>query len=190
MGVKANFILSMAALIIAIVACVLGVRLSFFQPTPLSEEKTPAMTEEKTKTYTTEEKVKKKIVEEIEGGKMTEVGILWAVLALIAFLAAYYVQIINRLFDIEPKDKRRTAKYYWTRTLLSWMVVSLFFAIFTIALKVCFLPLIYRRVVIIAFLVSQGLHVFVFLWSYGTDLIGKAKTREGYWEDGIYVESE
>jgi uncharacterized protein (UPF0179 family) len=45
----------------AIVGCVLAVRLSFFQPAPLSEEKVTAVSEEKTKTYVTEEKVKKVI---------------------------------------------------------------------------------------------------------------------------------
>ena len=57
MGVKMNFVLSIVALVIAIVGCVLAVRLSFFQPTPLSEEKVTAMIEEKTKAYITEEKV-------------------------------------------------------------------------------------------------------------------------------------
>jgi|GEM_PF-2866986 len=58
MGVKMNFVLPIVALVIAIVACVLAVRLSFFQPAPLSEEKVSVMIEEKTKTYITEEKVK------------------------------------------------------------------------------------------------------------------------------------
>jgi len=58
MGVKMNFVLSIVALVIAIVGCVLVVRLSFFQPAPLSEEKVSALIEEKTKTYITEEKVK------------------------------------------------------------------------------------------------------------------------------------
>ena len=57
MGVKMNFVLPIVALVIAIVACVLAVRLSFFQPAPLSEEKVSVMIEEKTKTYITEEKV-------------------------------------------------------------------------------------------------------------------------------------
>ncbi|MEA1965166.1 MAG: YbhB/YbcL family Raf kinase inhibitor-like protein, partial [Candidatus Aerophobetes bacterium] len=39
MGTKANFVLSIVALVIAIVGCVLAVRVSFFQPAPLSEEK-------------------------------------------------------------------------------------------------------------------------------------------------------
>jgi len=63
MGVKTNFILSIVALVIAIVGCTLAIRLSFFQPTPLSEEKVAAIIEEKTKTYITEERVKE-IVEE------------------------------------------------------------------------------------------------------------------------------
>jgi len=121
---------------------------------------------------------------------MNQVGIIWAVLALITFLAGYYVQIINRLVDIQPRDKRRRAKYYWTRKWLSWMVVFLFIAVFTIALRICFLPPIYRYVVIGSFLISQIIHVVVFLRSYGWDLIGKAKTRGGYWKDGIYIESE
>ena len=58
MGVKMNFVLSIVALVIAIVGCVLALRLSFFQPTPLSKEKVTAMIEEKTKTYVTEDKVK------------------------------------------------------------------------------------------------------------------------------------
>ncbi|GAI09095.1 unnamed protein product [marine sediment metagenome] len=52
MGVKMNFVLSIVALIIAIVGCVLAVRLSFFQPAPLSEEKS--------KTYVTEGKEEEK----------------------------------------------------------------------------------------------------------------------------------
>jgi len=57
-GVKMNFVLSIVALVIAIVGCVLAVRLSFFGPAPLTEEKALALIEEKTKTYITEEKVK------------------------------------------------------------------------------------------------------------------------------------
>ncbi|MBA7492453.1 hypothetical protein ES702_03003 [subsurface metagenome] len=63
MGVKMNFVLSIVALVIAIVGCVLAVRVSFLGPAPLSEEKVLALIEEKTKTYVTEEKVKE-IVEE------------------------------------------------------------------------------------------------------------------------------
>ncbi len=122
---------------------------------------------------------------------MNEVGIVWAVLALITFLAGYYVQIINRLLDIAPDNKRRRAKYYWTRTWLSWMIVFLFIAVFTIALNIWFVPPIYRHVVIGSFLISQIIHVIVFLRSYGWDLIGKAKSREGYYrEDDTYVEPE
>jgi 16S rRNA A1518/A1519 N6-dimethyltransferase RsmA/KsgA/DIM1 with predicted DNA glycosylase/AP lyase activity len=58
MGAKMNFVLSIVTLVIAIVGCVLAVRLSFFGPAPLSEDKVAAMIEEKTKTYVTEEKVK------------------------------------------------------------------------------------------------------------------------------------
>jgi len=58
MGVKMNLVFSIVALVIAIVGCVLAVRLSFFGPAPLSEEKVLALIEEKTKTYITEEKVK------------------------------------------------------------------------------------------------------------------------------------
>ena len=58
MRVKMNFVLPIIALVIAIVGCVLVVRLSFFQAAPLSEEKVSALIEEKTKTYITEEKVK------------------------------------------------------------------------------------------------------------------------------------
>ncbi len=57
MGVKMNLTLSIVALVIAIVGCVLAVRLTL-QPAPLSEEKAAALIEEKTKTYVTEEKVK------------------------------------------------------------------------------------------------------------------------------------
>jgi len=53
-----NFVFSIVALVIAIVGCVLALRLFFFQPTPLSKEKVTAMIEEKTKTYVTEDKVK------------------------------------------------------------------------------------------------------------------------------------
>lgn len=63
MGLKMNFVLSIVALVIAIVACVLAVQLFFFRAAPLSEEKVSVMIEEKTKTYVTEEKVKG-IVEE------------------------------------------------------------------------------------------------------------------------------
>ncbi|MCK4419367.1 hypothetical protein KAV79_06135 [Candidatus Aerophobetes bacterium] len=62
MGVKMNFGLSIVALVIAIVGCVLAVRLTL-QPAPLSEEKAITLIDEKTKIYITEEKVKE-IVEE------------------------------------------------------------------------------------------------------------------------------
>jgi len=58
MGVKMNFVLSIVALVIAIVGCVLAVRVSFLGLAPLSEEKVLALIEEKTKTYITEEKAK------------------------------------------------------------------------------------------------------------------------------------
>jgi len=61
MGVKMNFVLSIVALVIAIVGCALAVRVSFFQPAPLTEKKVIAMIEKKA--YITEEKAKK-IVEE------------------------------------------------------------------------------------------------------------------------------
>jgi len=62
MGVKMNFGLSTVALVIAIVGCVLAVRLTL-QPAPLSEEKAITLIDEKTKTYVTEEEVGE-IVEE------------------------------------------------------------------------------------------------------------------------------
>ena len=58
MGVKMNFVLSIVALVIAIAGCVLAVRVSFFGPAPLTEEKAIVLIEEKTKIYITEEKVK------------------------------------------------------------------------------------------------------------------------------------
>lgn len=57
MGVKMNFVLYIVALVIAIVGCVLAVRLTL-QPAALSEEKAITLIDEKTKTYVTEEKVK------------------------------------------------------------------------------------------------------------------------------------
>ena len=60
-----NSILSITALVIAIVGCVLIIRASFFRPAPLSEEKVSAMIEEKTKTFVTKEKVKGIIKEAI-----------------------------------------------------------------------------------------------------------------------------
>lgn len=59
MGVKINFVFSIVALAVAIVGCVLAARLTFFQPAHLSEENVTALIEEETKTYVTEEKVKK-----------------------------------------------------------------------------------------------------------------------------------
>ncbi len=63
MKVKTNFVLPIVAVVIAIVGCILAIRVSFFQPAPVSEERLSAMIEEKTRTYVTEESVKK-IVEE------------------------------------------------------------------------------------------------------------------------------
>jgi len=65
MGAKMNCGLSIVALVIAIVGCVLAVRLTL-QPAPLSEEKAITLIDEKTKTYVTEEKV-----EEIVEGAIT-----------------------------------------------------------------------------------------------------------------------
>ena len=66
MGVRMNFVLSVVALVIAIVGCLLAVRLTL-QPAPLGEEKVSAVVEEKTKTFVTEEKVK----EIVEGAVAT-----------------------------------------------------------------------------------------------------------------------
>jgi hypothetical protein len=65
MAVKMNFVLSIVALVIAIVGCVLAVRLSFFQPTPLSEEKVTAMIETSMENKVTEERVLEIIKERI-----------------------------------------------------------------------------------------------------------------------------
>jgi len=62
MGAKMNCGLSIVALVIAIVGCVLAVRLTL-QPAPLSEEKAITLIDEKTETYVTEEEVEE-IVEE------------------------------------------------------------------------------------------------------------------------------
>ncbi len=66
MGVRMNFVVSVVALVIAIVGCLLAVRLTL-QPAPLSEERVSAVVEEKTKTFVTEEKVK----EIVEGAVAT-----------------------------------------------------------------------------------------------------------------------
>jgi len=66
MGVKTNFVLSIAALVIAIVGCVLVVRLFFPESPPLSEERVSVLIEEKTRTYITEEKIKE-IFEQLMG---------------------------------------------------------------------------------------------------------------------------
>ncbi|UCG94593.1 MAG: hypothetical protein JSW13_02215 [Candidatus Aerophobus sp.] len=65
MGVKMNFVLSIVALVIAIVGCVLAVRVSFFQPALLSEEKVIAMIETSMKNRVTEERVLEIIKEKI-----------------------------------------------------------------------------------------------------------------------------
>ena len=66
MGARMNFVVSVVALVIAIVGCLLAVRLTL-QPAPLSEEKVSAIVEEKTRTFVTEEKVK----EIVEGAVAT-----------------------------------------------------------------------------------------------------------------------
>ncbi len=58
MGMKVNFVVSIVALVIAIVGCALAVRLSFFQLAPISKEQVTAMVEEKIKPYVSEEKIK------------------------------------------------------------------------------------------------------------------------------------
>lgn len=65
MEVKMNFVLSVVALVIAIVGCVLAVRLSFFQPAPLTEEKVTAMIETSIENRVTEERVLEIIKEKI-----------------------------------------------------------------------------------------------------------------------------
>ena len=68
MGVKTNYVLSIVALVIAIVGCLLAVRLTL-QPAPLSEEKVSAVVEDKTKTFVTEEKVKEIVGAAVAGLK-------------------------------------------------------------------------------------------------------------------------
>lgn len=65
MGVKMNFVLSIVALVIAIVGCVLAVRVSFFRPTPLTEEKVKTMIETSIENRVTEERVLEIIKEKI-----------------------------------------------------------------------------------------------------------------------------
>jgi len=60
-----NFVLSIVALVIAIVGCVLAVRVSFFQPVPLSEEKVKTMIETSIENRVTEERVLEIIKEKI-----------------------------------------------------------------------------------------------------------------------------
>ena len=66
MGMKTNFVLSIIALVIAIIGCAVAVRLFFAQPTSLTEDRILTLIEGKTKPYITEDKVKK-IVEERVG---------------------------------------------------------------------------------------------------------------------------
>ena len=66
MGARMNFVVSVVALVIAIVGCLLAVRLTL-QPAPLSAEKVSAIVEERTRTLVTEEKVK----EIVEGAVAT-----------------------------------------------------------------------------------------------------------------------
>lgn len=68
-GTRANFVISIVALIIAVVGCTLAVWMFFFQPAPLTQEKATALIEEKTKPYLTEEKVKKIVEEAVAGLK-------------------------------------------------------------------------------------------------------------------------
>ena len=60
-----NFVFSIVALVIAIVGCALAVRVSFFQPAPLSEEKVTAMIETSIENRVTEERVLEIIKEKI-----------------------------------------------------------------------------------------------------------------------------
>ena len=105
----------------------------------------------------------------------------WVVLALISFLAAYYVQIINRLKDFPPEDPRReSSKYYPIIAWLSYMVAILFITIFALIIRIAFvLPLDMRpifdctniSIIIGSFTISQIIHFRVFLWSYGEDMM-------------------
>ena len=70
MGAKMNSGFSIVALVIAIVGCVLAVRLTL-QPAPLSEEKAITLIDEKTTTYVTEEKVEEIVEEAIAALKPT-----------------------------------------------------------------------------------------------------------------------
>lgn len=65
MEIKMNFVLSVVALVIAIVGCVLALRLSLFQPAPLTEEKVTAMIETSIENRVTEERVLEIIKEKI-----------------------------------------------------------------------------------------------------------------------------
>jgi len=70
MRVKLNFVLSIVALVIAIIGCVLAVRLFSAQPTSLTEDRILALIEGKTKPYITEDKVKRIIEERV--GRLKE----------------------------------------------------------------------------------------------------------------------
>ena len=59
MGMKTNFVLSIIALVIAIIECAVAVRLFFTRPTSLTEDRILTLIEGKTKPYITEDKVKK-----------------------------------------------------------------------------------------------------------------------------------
>jgi len=65
MGVKMNFVFSIVALVIAIVGCALAVRVSFFRPTPLTEEKVKTMIETSIENRVTEERMLEIIKEKI-----------------------------------------------------------------------------------------------------------------------------
>lgn len=105
----------------------------------------------------------------------------WVVLALIAFLAGYYVQIINRLKDFPLDDPRRQSpKYYPMMTWLSWMAAILFITIFALIIRITLvLPLhlcvifdhINIAIIIASFALSQAIHLGVFLRSYGEDMM-------------------
>ncbi len=68
MGVRMNLVLSIVALVIAIIGCLLAVRLTL-QPAPLSEEKVSTVVEDKTKIFVTEEKVKEIVGAAVAGLK-------------------------------------------------------------------------------------------------------------------------
>jgi len=70
MGVKIIFVISIIALVVAIVGCVLAVWLFFFQPAPLSEEKVSAIIEKKIDKLSSQIKtLQKGEIEHLKGGK-------------------------------------------------------------------------------------------------------------------------